>query len=65
MKRKRSNYDLHRHRTTSYAPVFDSKQEIEERRTQLQYNLRVAAGLYPWPERTSLNTKYELVGELE
>lgn len=46
-------------------PVFSTLQELEQRRSELQYNLRMAAGLYPWPERTPLNVKYEDVGEYE
>lgn len=46
-------------------PSFASRQALEQRRSELQYNLRMSAGLYPWPERTPLNPKYELVGEYE
>lgn len=46
-------------------PVFSSRPELEQRRRELQFNLRMAAGLYPWPERTPLNVKCEDVGEYE
>lgn len=51
---------------TKYSwPLFSSRQEVDQRRSELKYNLRMAAGLYPWPERTPLNAKYEDVGEYE
>lgn len=46
-------------------PSFASREALEQRRSELQYNLRMSAGLYPWPERTPLNPKFELVGEYE
>lgn len=46
-------------------PLFSSRQEMEQRKNELKYNLRMAAGLYPWPEKTPLNVKYEDVGTYE
>ena len=53
--------------TNSVLPAthFSSPEEVERRREELRFNLRMAAGLYPWPEKTPLNTRYELVGEYE
>ena len=50
--------DVSRH-TNSNFPItrFTSKEEVEGRREELRFNLRMAAGLYPWPEKTPLNTK--------
>jgi len=43
-------------------PIFSSRQEMETRKEKLKYNLRMAAGLYPWPDCTALNAKFEDVG---
>ncbi|MBQ8407634.1 MAG: acetylxylan esterase [Clostridia bacterium] len=61
-----SRLRLTRHTGTVY-PItrFNSREEVERRREELQYNLRMSAGLYPWPDKTPLNTKRELVGEYE
>ena len=45
--------------------TFSSREEVERRREELRFNLRMAAGLYPWPEKTPLNARYEPVGEYE
>ena len=53
--------------TDSFLPVtrFTSREEVERRREALRFNLRMAAGLWPWPERTPLNVRREPVGEYE
>ena len=50
--------------TNSIFPItrFSSREEVETRREELRFNLCMAAGLYPWPEKTPLNAKYEDVG---
>ncbi len=55
-----------RHTNTVF-PItrFSSREEVEKRRDELQFNLRMAAGLYPWPEKTPLNTKIEDVGDYD
>lgn len=63
-------YDLRltadRHTDTHFPmPRFDSREAVDTRREELQFNLRMAAGLYPWPEKTPLNTCRELVGEYD
>lgn len=57
---------VNRHTNTVF-PItrFHSRDEIEKRREELRFNLRMSAGLYPWPEKTPLNVKYEDVGEYE
>ena len=45
--------------------LFSSAEEIEKRREELRFSLRMAAGLYPWPEKTDLNVRTEPVGEYE
>ncbi len=54
---------ISRHTNTVF-PItrFSSREEVERRREELRFNLRMAAGLYPWPEKTPLNAKYEDVG---
>lgn len=47
------------------ATYFSSAEALEKRREELQFSLRMAAGLYPWPEKTPLNTKIENVGDFE
>ena len=42
---------------------FFSRQEVENRREELRFNLRMAAGLYPWPEKTPLNVRTEDAGD--
>ena len=44
-----------RHTDTVF-PVtrFSSREEVEKRREELRFNLRMAAGLYPWPEKTPM-----------
>ena len=44
---------------------FTSRQEVEARKEELRFNLRMAAGLYPWPEKTPLNVRMEDVGACE
>jgi len=51
--------------TTFPITRFTSKEEVDKRREELRFNLRMAAGLYPWPEKTPLNPKYEDVGEFD
>ena len=53
--------------TNSTVPIttFSSREEVDARREELRFNLRMAAGLYPWPEKTSLNPRYELVGKYD
>ncbi len=63
-------YDLRltadRHTDTHFQPPrFASRAEVETRRDELKFNLRMATGLYPWPEKTPLNTRRELVGEYD
>ena len=55
-----------RHTGTRY-PItrFRSREEADQRREALRFNLRMAAGLYPWPEKTPLHVKRELVGTYE
>ena len=38
---------------------FSSKEEILARREEISFSLRMAAGLYPWPEKTPLNVHTE------
>ena len=47
------------------ASRFASKDEADKRREELRFNLRMAAGLYPWPEKTPLNVKREDVCSCE
>ena len=55
-----------RHTDTHFPmPRFDSREAVDARREELRFNLRMAAGLYPWPEKTPLNTRRELVGEYD
>lgn len=55
-----------RHTDTAFAPsIFSTREALEKRREELQYNLRLSAGLYPWPEKTPLNPKFEDVGDYE
>lgn len=42
-----------------------SKEEIEKRREELRFTLRMATGLYPWPEKTPLNVRREKVADCE
>ena len=56
-----------RHTGTRY-PItrFSSPAEVDSRREELRFNLRMAAGLYPWPAKSPLNVRYEDVeGEYE
>ena len=55
---------LTRHTGTTY-PItrFRSVEEADARREELRFNLRMAAGLYPWPEKTPLNLRCEAVDE--
>ncbi len=61
-----SRLHVDRHTNTVF-PItrFSSREEVEKRREELQFNLRMAAGLYPWPEKTPLHPKYEDVGEYD
>ncbi len=55
-----------RHTNTVFPiTTFSSREEVDRRREELRFNLRMAAGLYPWPEKTPLNPRYEDVGEYE
>ncbi|MBO5257617.1 MAG: acetylxylan esterase [Clostridia bacterium] len=55
-----------RHTNTVFPiTTFSSREEVERRREELRFNLRMAAGLYPWPEKTPLNPRYEDVGDYE
>ena len=55
-----------RHTDTHFPlPRFTSREDVDARREALKFNLRMAAGLYPWPEKTPLNTRRELVGEYD
>lgn len=58
--------DVSRH-TNSIFPItcFSSREEVEKRREELRFNLRMAAGLYPYPEKTPLHPKYEDVGTFD
>ena len=47
------------------AKHFTSLEEVEKRREELRFSLRMAAGLYPWPEKTPLNVRTEDVGDYE
>jgi len=56
----------YRHTYTRFAgKYFSSHEEADARREEIVFHLRVSAGLYPWPEKTPLNTKYELVGHFD
>ncbi len=54
---------VNRHTNTVF-PIthFHSLEQVEKRREELRFNLRMAAGLYPWPDKTPLNVKTEDVG---
>ncbi|MBQ7922418.1 MAG: acetylxylan esterase [Clostridia bacterium] len=52
-------------RTVFQMPTFSSLEEIDRRREELRFNLRMSAGLYPWPEKTPLNVRRELVGDFD
>ena len=55
-----------RHTNTVFPiTTFSSREEVERRREELRFNLRMSAGLYPWPEKTPLNPRYEDVGDYE
>ena len=55
-----------RHTNTVFPiTTFSSKEEVDARREELRFNLRMAAGLYPWPDKTPLNVRYEDVGEYD
>ena len=55
-----------RHTNTVF-PItrFSSREQVEKRREELKFDLRMAAGLYPWPEKTPLNIVRELVGRFD
>ena len=38
---------------------FTSREELLARRKEIAFSLRMAAGLYPWPEKTPLNVRTE------
>ncbi|MBQ8577176.1 MAG: acetylxylan esterase [Clostridia bacterium] len=61
---KRFSVDRH---TNTVFPItrFSSREEVERRREELRFSLRMAAGLYPWPEKTPLNTRFEDVGDYD
>ena len=44
---------------------FASREEVDARREELRFGLRMSAGLYPWPEKTPLNVRREVVGMYE
>jgi len=52
-----------RHTNTVF-PItrFSAREDVEKRREELRFNLRMAAGLWPWPEKTPLNVRYEEAG---
>ncbi len=55
-----------RHTNTVFPiTTFSSREEVDVRREALRFNLRMAAGLYPWPEKTPLNAKFEDAGEFD
>ncbi len=55
-----------RHTDTRFAPTrFFSREEADRRREELRFSLRMAAGLYPWPEKTPLNVRREPVGRFD
>lgn len=64
------NYDINdarfcitRHTDTYYpTTTFSSKEEVDDLREELKFNLRMAAGLYPWPEKTEMQVIREDVG---
>ena len=59
-------FDESRHTDSIFLiTTFSSREEVERRREELRFNLRMAAGLYPYPEKTPLNTKYEDVGTFD
>ena len=44
---------------------FSSRDQVERRREELRFNLRMAAGLYPWPEKTPLEVRREPVAKYD
>ncbi|MCR5682879.1 MAG: acetylxylan esterase [Clostridiales bacterium] len=55
-----------RHTDTRFPPTrFFTREEAERRREELRFNVRMAAGLYPWPEKTPLSVRREPVGSYE
>ena len=58
---------LIRRSTNTVFPItrFRSREEAERRREELRFNLRMAAGLYPWPEKTPLHPVCEDVGDFD
>lgn len=59
---------LHRLRDTWVSfppPVFTTREALEARAQELRYTLMMSAGLYPLPEQTPLNPRYETVGEYD
>ena len=48
--------------TWSVFPItrFSSREEAEKRREELVFTLRMAAGLYPWPEKTPMQVRREV-----
>lgn len=59
-------FRLTRHTDTIY-PItrFTSQEAVDLRREELVFNLRMSAGLYPWPQKTPLNIKRENVGTFD
>ena len=53
--------------TNSHLPqtFYTSKEEVDARREELRFGLRMSTGLYPWPEKTPLNVRREVVGVYE
>lgn len=63
-----SDARLHTSRhTNTHFPIthFSTREEVDTRREALRFNLRMAAGLYPWPQKTPLHTRYEDVGTFD
>lgn len=55
-----------RHTNTVF-PItrFSSVEQVEKCREELIFDLRMAAGLYPWPEKTPLNVVRETAGRYD
>lgn len=51
--------------TRMTARHFSTREEVDQRREELVFNLRMAAGLYPWPDKTPLNVRREKVGDFD
>lgn len=51
--------------TRMTARHFSTREEVEQRREELVFNLRMATGLYPYPDKTPLNVRREKVGDFD